>query len=419
MKEIYIGLDLCKSNVQISYYREDKKEPESIYQLNNTETYLLPNVMFYSETGKKWYVGNQVSSVRFKEEGVMVEDIIEHIDSLEHVIAGGVPYTYDTLLFTLLKTHIEELLARFEESVLKGITFTIEEYHPKVYQTLLRIREEWGLTKEHFYVMSHENAFFQFVMNQDEKLSNNSVAMFEYGKEGMEYFRIDRKHQGSTRIFNLSRQDMKQELPYTKLFEDIEKLDREFAEVARKKMKETYISAVYLTGAGFNDTWISKAKAVLCDGGRRAFMGQNIFTKGACYHARFGAYEEGRDCVLLTEGSIPFDIGVNVGEKQGPNHFQPIAIGGREWYNMKGKVTLFLDGTDSIDLLYRDKVSKDLQREVIKITGLPKRPPKTTKISLEIELFDEKQGAIVIRDMGFGKIYPTTNKIFRKEFVVG
>lgn len=115
---------------------------------------------------------------------------------------------------------------------------------------------------------------------------------------------------------------------------------------------------------------------------------------------------------------MPFDIGVNVGDMEGRNHFHPIAIGGREWYNMKGKVTLFLDDTNRIDMIYRDKITKEMQKEVIEIHGLPKRAPKTTKLSLEIELFDEKTGAIVIRDVGFGKIYPTTNKIYRKEFGV-
>lgn len=52
MKEIYLGLDLCRKNIQISYFREDKQEPESIYQLNNTETYQLPNVMFYAKKRK-------------------------------------------------------------------------------------------------------------------------------------------------------------------------------------------------------------------------------------------------------------------------------------------------------------------------------------------------------------------------------
>lgn len=417
MKEIYLGLDLCRKNIQLSYFREDKQEPESIYQLNNTETYQLPNVMFYSKEEKKWYVGNSVSTVRFQAEGIIIEDIVGNIDSEQHVVVEGASYTYEALLLILLKTHVEEFLARSEEYQLKGLTVTLEEYHEKVYHVLERLREELGLSKDAFYIMSHENAFFQYVMNQDEKLRTNSVAMFEYGTEGMEYYRIDKKHQGNTRIFYINRQSMKEEMTYAMLFEDVEELDKRFAVLAKAKMRETYISTVYLTGPGFNDKWIEESTKVLCDG-RRVFMGQNIYTKGACYHAKLGAYEADRDCILCTEGSIPFDIGVSIGDMEGRNQFYPIAIGGREWYNMKGKVTLFLDDTNRIDMVYRDKVTKEMQREIIEIHGLPKRPPKTTKLSLEIELYNEKQGAIVIRDVGFGKIYPTTNKIYRKEFSV-
>lgn len=416
--DIYIGLDLCRKNVQMSYFEDGKEEPTSIYQLNNAETYQLPNVMFYSEHEKKWYVGNQVSGVRFQQKGQIVEDIVGNIDSQQHIAVEGAVYTYDALLLILLKTHIEEFLSRSEDYILKGLTVTLEEYHPNVYQVLNKLRGELGLSESSFYIMSHENAFFQYVMNQDEKLRTNSVAMFEYGPEGMEYYRIDKKHQGNARIFRLSRESLREVLPYSRLLEDVEGLDGEFARIAKEKMRETYISTVYLTGIGFTEKWIEESQKVLCDG-RRVFMGQNLYTKGACYHAKLGAYEAERDCVLCTEGSIPFDIGVAVGETEGRDHFYPIAIGGREWYNMKGKVTLFLDGTNRIEMLYRDKVSKEMQREIIEIHGLPKRPPKTTKISLEVELTDERVGAIVIRDVGFGRIYPTTNKIYRKDFSIG
>jgi hypothetical protein len=83
---------------------------------------------------------------------------------------------------------------------------------------------------------------------------------------------------------------------------------------------------------------------------------------------------------------------------------------------MRGKVTIFLDDTNRIEMVYRDMVTKEIQKEIIEIHGLPKRPPKTTKLSIEVEMYDEETGAIVIRDMGFGKIYPTTNKIYRKEW---
>lgn len=414
MKEIYMGLDLCKKNIQMSYYQEDKQEPESIYQLNNSETYQLPNVMFFSEEEQKWYVGNNVSAVRFQSEGVMIEDVLGHIDSDISMVVDANIYSYEELLLMLLKIHIEEFMARSEEYELCGLTVTLEQYNPKVYRVLEKLREKLHLAKEQFYIMSHENAFFQYVMNQDEKLRNNSVAMFEFGNDGMEYYRIDKKHQGSTRIYYLSRLDMKQELAYSMLFGDIQELDQKFADIATAKMRETYISTVYLTGPGFNDDWIEQSKRVLCEG-RRVFMGQNIYTKGACYHAKYGAYEVEHDCILATEGSIPFDIGINIGDLEGRNHFHMIALGGREWYNMNGKVTVFLDDTNRIEMVYRDKITKEIQKEIIEIHGLPKRPPKTTKLLVEVELFDESTGAIVIRDVGFGKIYPTTNKIYRKE----
>lgn len=417
MKKIYLGLDLCRKNIQLSYFNEDKQEPESICQLNNTETYQLPNVMFYSKVEKKWYVGNNVSAIRFQKEGIIVEDVVGNIDSTERIMIEEKEYSYEELLLILLKTHVEEFLATSEEYHLSGITISLEKYHSKVYKVLEELRKECNLSEKSFYIMSHENAFFQYVMNQDEQLRTNSIAMFEYGIDGMEYYRIDMKHRGSSRIFYISHQDMRKEISYQMLFSDIEELDRKFAETARLKMKETYISTVYLTGPGFNDKWIEESTKALCDG-RRVFMGQNIYTKGACYHAKHGAFEIKNDCILCTEGSIPFDIGVRIGDMEEKTQFYPIALGGREWYNMKGKVTLFLDDTNRIEMIYRDKITKEIQKEIIEIHGLPKRPPKTTKLSIAVELFDERMGAIEIRDVGFGKIYPTTNKIYRKEIIV-
>ena len=36
--------------------------------------------------------------------------------------------------------------------------------------------------------------------------------------------------------------------------------------------------------------------------------------------------------------------------------------------------------------------------------------------SLEAEFYSAEKGAVVIRDEGFGTMFPTTNKIYRKEF---
>ena len=413
MKDIYLGIDLCRKNLQMSYYREDRNEPESIYQLNNTETYQLPNVMFYCTDENRWYVGNKVSSVRFNKNGKIIEDVMGNVGSSNNLVINGTAYNYDQLLLILLKEQIEEFLQRFEDCVLRKVSITVERYDPNVFEVLHKLAEELLLEDDDFYIMSHENAFFQYVMRQEEELKNNSISMFTYNNEGMDYYRIDRQNQGKTAIYDLKIERIP-EITYSMLFEDVEKLDSDFAEIAKLKMRDKYISTVYLTGAGFHDKWIEKSKNVLCSG-RRVFMGQNIYTKGACYHARLGAYEHDRDVVFRSNEFITHDIGVMIGDVEGRNNFYPIVSGGREWYNMKGSVELFLDDTNRIEIVYRDRITGDTEKDVIEIHGLPKRPPKTTKLSLDVELNDENNGAIIIRDVGFGNIYPTTNKIYRSE----
>ena len=66
MSELYyIGMDLCSDFTQLSYYNDIKREPESVSQLNNKDTYLMPNILFYSTESEHWYVGGEASEARF------------------------------------------------------------------------------------------------------------------------------------------------------------------------------------------------------------------------------------------------------------------------------------------------------------------------------------------------------------------
>ena len=143
MTEMYLGLDLCRKNLQISYFREDKGEPESIYQLNNTETYQLPNVMFFCTDENKWYVGNNVSAVRFQKNGKIVEDVVGNVGSKNQVVINGETYSYDMLLLILLKNQIKDFLSRTEDAVLKKLTISIEYYDKAVFEVLKKLKADF------------------------------------------------------------------------------------------------------------------------------------------------------------------------------------------------------------------------------------------------------------------------------------
>lgn len=176
------------------------------------------------------------------------------------------------------------------------------------------------------------------------------------------------------------------------------------------------MSAVYLTGVGFTELWANASQNALCDG-RRVFVGQNIYTKGACYAAYIGSHViNPNKYIVNAEDMVHSDVGILSGDDS--NTFIPIAKGGREWYNMRGKLYVCLDDTNRVELLYKNHYNQEAVREIIEIHGLPSRPNKTTRLSLEVEMYSGNRGAVVIRDEGFGKLYPTTNKIYRKEFLL-
>ena len=78
---LYLGLDLSPEYTQLSYYKLDEGVPESICHSDSKDTYLLPNIMFYTDkykdgTGAKdesgWSVGAVAAGKRFKEDGVVI-----------------------------------------------------------------------------------------------------------------------------------------------------------------------------------------------------------------------------------------------------------------------------------------------------------------------------------------------------------
>ena len=195
---------------------------------------------------------------------------------------------------------------------------------------------------------------------------------------------------------------------------DTYQMDLDFAKIGEYEMKKAYISSVFLTGVGFTNKWMKKSTNVLCQG-RRVFVGQNIYTKGACYRAVGGEYREFYDDYFVeTKENVLFDVGISLEDEN--DTFVPITTGGSQWYNTHGRQVVIMDDTDKITIVYKNHKTEEEKREFVRIHGLPKRPNKTTKLSLEVEFDNPHEGAVIIKDLGFGKLFPTTNKIYRKEF---
>lgn len=412
----YIGMDLCSDFTQLSYYNDIKREPESVSQLNNKETYLMPNILFYSTDTEHWYVGGEASEARFSENGTVVDGIFENLSSDEVLTIAGKEYNYKELFKMMVKLHIDSFLYRYEAAEVKKLVISVDDYSPLIFQLLEGLHAELGIDKESVEITSHLDSGLYYIFNQPSELWNNSVALYDYSADGLNYYRIDISKNKDPKTINVIHEDYTSQMSLSKFGNDTYQMDLDFSKIAEYEGKKTYISAVFLTGVGFSNKWMKKSTNVLCQG-RRVFVGQNIYTKGACYRAVGGEYKAFYDDFFVeTKENVLSDIGITLDDEA--DTFVPIITGGKQWYNTHGKLNVILDDTDSITIIYRNHKTGEEKRETVRIHGLPKRPNKTTKVSLEVEFDSPHEGAVIVRDLGFGKLYPTTNKIYRKEFII-
>lgn len=412
----YIGMDLCPDSTQISFYNDIKREPETVNQLNNKETYMMPNILFFSKDTGDWYVGSEASEARFKEDGIILDELYKNAANEEMVDVDGIMYTYRQLFLMMLKMHIDSFLYRYEGATVKKLVVTLPEYNKNLFRVVSGLYRELNIPADSVSITSHLDSGLYYIFNQSSELWINSVGLFDYNVDGLHYYRIDISRGKEPAIISVTHMDYSKDFNMALFTGDDILMDNTFAKIVDAEMKKTHISSVFLTGLGFSEDWMNKSRNVLCQG-RRVFAGQNIYTKGACYKAVGGEYEEFYNKYFVeTKENVIFDIGISSGDEE--DNFIPVARGGRQWYNIKGKINVILDDTDIITLIYRSRRTEQEIRETVKLHGIPKRPNKTSKFSIEVEFEDPHRGAVIIKDVGFGKLFPTTNKVYRKEFEV-
>ena len=88
-----------------------------------------------------------------------------------------------------------------------------------------------------------------------------------------------------------------------------------------------------------------------------------------------------------------------------------VSLQQKQWYNTHGSVDIILDKSQRVDFFYHNTKENEIEGAACDIKGLPKRPPKTTRIRIEVSFTSQTEGVILLKDMGFGEMFPATGKI--------
>ena len=167
------------------------------------------------------------------------------------------------------------------------------------------------------------------------------------------------------------------------------------------------VSSVFLIGEGFENNWYPNSLKVLCNG-RRAFLGNNLYSKGACY----AAYRNGRDFedspVYLDDSKMMEQVCLKM-RVRGKECWYPIVEWGTHWYESDGQWDVLLEDTSDIEIHIESLASGELQAETVSLAGLPERKDYAMRLQIKTMFIDDRTCKVIFKDAGFGEFFPATD----------
>lgn len=257
-------------------------------------------------------------------------------------------------------------------------------------------------------VITHFRAFAEYVFHQERIMWDRNTLLLDYHDNQLSYVLIDQIRRSKQKAYRAI--EKKMDLNEYRVVEGTPEQDQNFGQMMKRFLVKNPANIIFLTGSGFEGGWMKKTLTYLC-AGRRVFLGQNLYANGACL---LGIHS----IELMDEGMILMDgpdmvyhtVGV-ITTEAGKPQYVPITSIGREWYNTHGSVDIILDKSQRVDFFYHNTKENEIEGAACDIKGLPKRPPKTTRIRIEVRFTSQVEGVILLKDMGFGEMFPATGKI--------
>lgn len=375
INELAIGIDLGPESSQLTFYNRQNSGPRTVSVVPGEDNYQIA-------TPKNLF---SLVEENLEEGIVLLSDFLHQCLGL--LATAGKP---DNVVAVVT---MKKMTGRWADAIKRAFSMI-------------------GVPAGNVYLQDHRESFYWFMLNQRKELWTYQVALFtcEKGKVTAWELSVDRK----TRPIIVSIDEKGMLYLDEKARNGMEEYawnvsrDQKFLELAQKMFGKRSFSSVYLAGDEFDKSWLTESLTFLCNR-RKVFMGQNLYTMGACY----GAMEYAHMTKLgeyLYAG--PDMIDQNIGMEmliRGHKEFYPMISAGVNWYMARHTCEFILDDIDEI-VLYSRNMNGEQLSHTVKLENLPKRPNRATRLHMELKFISKRKCRLEITDMGLGGLYPATGK---------
>lgn len=406
---LLVGMDICEDYVQLTYYDNELLSPESVSRGEGEEQYLIPARLAYRKSKNDWIIGDELD----KEESgdiVEVQDFIKYVCLNEEIRVCDKTYKAEQLMKIFLEALLNVLNSfyPFNEIEYMGITFpTVTKEMSFMMNAVLK---ELGFEKEKYILLTHDEAFLYYTINQKIELWLNDTALFELEEDGLHFriLTISKKLEPITA--KISKKEKAEKLNKSLVRSNQEESTNLFHTLSLMALEESTVSTIYAVGRGFIDAWADGVLRKLSPG-RRIFRGQNLYAKGACLAAKDKTSDEPTDIVLMEEDKTTVGFSL-MAVKDGKNTEITLLKPALKWYEAETEIDLIIKDEDELGIQINDFITKKTSQRFISFSGISTAEAGLTRIRLSLKFTNRDTCIIKASDMGFGSFVPTTNRVW-------
>ncbi len=422
-KRFVLGYDLGDEVSQISFLASDSDMPETLSILAGAELYNIPTVLCKRHDVNQWFYGKEAVKHISEDDGVAVTNLVTLAREGQMVDVDGMEYDPIALLTLFVKRTLSLLSMEMSINLVDAIMVTTKNLDNRMVKVLNLVMSGLDLKDVKVYYQSHEESFYYYMMYQPEELMIRDVIACDYGYGDMTVYKLSLNHNTRPIVITInSKQYDEMALPDKAVPVDssrsrvLEELDENFYKIMQENCENCIVTSIFLLGDGFKDAWMKKSLEYMCRT-RRVFQGNNLFSKGASIAARERINPSQIDSkyVFLGEDKLKANLGLML-KKQGTEVYHALLDAGVNWYEASCQLETILESGNMIDIQITPVTGGELSTVSIVLDGLEKRPPRTTRLRITVDLTAVNRVRIHIEDLGFGEIFKSLDKSWTQEF---
>ena len=395
----YVGIDISARSTVLSIYNSNMDEPATVSTVLGEENYSIPTVLAKKLGMGQWFFGDEAVLKSRTKEAVLVEELYTLAVKNEQVYVDNQSYLARDLLVIFFNKlfSIPGPMAAMNE--IEKLIVCTPQINLEVMELMNYVAGKLGIDSSKLTIIDRNECFYYYALSGKPELFLYNVALFDYSGNNMISCIMNRNQTTRPQLITL---DVVNHGDIT------ENKDEMFDEIIADTFGSKLFSSVYLVGDGFDGEWMKASLSRLCRG-RKVFLGKNLYSKGACYA---GFVKDGKrdwPFIFIGDNDLKLNLSIKILDNNVMKFFTLIDAG-ESWYDAKGECEVILDGDAELEFYVQRPESREAHTEILELTDLPKRENRTTRLRIEASPISDTAVSIVITDLGFGEISPSSGK---------